>query len=112
MVTLDRIRLTGLLRKAPHTRGFLLRRNGLARERLRVVQELPRLRQRLLLLGHDRGEGAARPAGPLLLGRVAEEQPDQPLGAVETAPEVVVLPAGPAEERPEVHDRHAGELRL
>ena len=71
-----------------------------------------RLRKRLLLL-IDRLELLRAPALDVLVRPLGPEQdPDQPLGAVEAAPEVVLLAAGAVEERAEVALVDACQLGL
>ena len=58
---------------------------------------------RVLLLD-DGGERLAAPVRTLVVGEaIAQHEPDQALGAVEAAPEVVALAAGAVEEGAEVH---------
>ena len=57
----------------------------------------------LLVLLEDRRKGFLAPAVPA--GLAAEHEPDQPFGAVQTTPEVVLLAAAPAQERAEVVGR-------
>src|SRR4051794_3046392 len=81
------------------------------REATNVVEERCRVREGSCFLLHDRRERLAAPGSTLLLGESrAEQEADQPLGAVEAAPEVVVLASGTVEERAEVHGLEAGEL--
>src|SRR5439155_23529373 len=74
--------------------GALPRADG----RPNVLNELRRVRQGIGILGEDRPEGLVAPVVPVGLARVSEQDPDQPFRAVQAAPEVVLLPAAPAEE--------------
>src|SRR4029079_10945969 len=66
------------------------------------LDEGGRVRNRLLVLLQDRPERLLAPSSLVGLAGVGEEDADQALGAVETSPEVVLLPALAAEEGAEV----------